>query len=298
MARYAAGLLALAVITAACEGAALPSPSPRPTAAPVPAPSREPASLPELHWERLIVDGLRAEGIQVTLVGGSKFAGELGPQLPARVFIVRAGAGGEGADVLFLDRPMGEISVCSTRPDATRSYWTYEVSVGDRVVSRGEGQHIRFSVNDLYFVHAIGARMDEAIRKVLVTSTARCAKAGDPGPPVPGFTAGRCTTGPLSRSARDGTFLFRTNVVYERSEVVLVERQGAHVGDRLFATLSRLDAAGSIGLPDFAAVSIAPGATVFRVGVYKPTGRGCWRLDLRDPSTSDVVASYVVEVRE
>jgi hypothetical protein len=138
-------------------------------------PTREPATLPELPWEREIVDGLRREGIAVTLIGGSKFAGELGPVLPARVFIVRAGAGGEGADVLFLDGTMGDITVCTSQKEPQTNYWSYTVSVDGYVASRGEGtQRVLHSVNDRFFVIAIGDRSDKAIRKVLGTTPPRC----------------------------------------------------------------------------------------------------------------------------
>jgi hypothetical protein len=140
-----------------------------------PAPSREPATLPELPWEREIVEGLRREGIALTLIGGSKFEAELGPRLPARVFIVRAGAGGEGADVLLLDRAMREITVCALQKDPPTSYWSYTVSVDGRVVWRGEGtQHVLHSVSDRFFVVAIGERFDAAIRRVLGTTRPRC----------------------------------------------------------------------------------------------------------------------------
>lgn len=167
-------LVVLAVLTSACAASvpATPSASASPSPTAVALPSRAPASLPELSWERQIVDGLRAEGVEVTLVGGSKFEGLLGALLPARVFIVRPGAGGEGADVLFLDRPMEEIRVCSSPGERLV---THSIFVGGRLVSRGEAtQDVRFSVSDRYFAQAFGERFDQALRRVLGTSPARC----------------------------------------------------------------------------------------------------------------------------
>jgi hypothetical protein len=37
---------------------------------------------------------------------------------------------------------------------------------------------------------------------------------------------------------------------------------------------------------------------VFKLGIYKPAGQGCWQVDLMDPSDGQVVARYVVEVRD
>lgn len=174
MSRWNAAFVLLALVAVACG----PTPSVASTRAPspiIPTPSREPSTLPELPWERQIVDGLRAQGIELSLVGGSKFESYLGPRLPARVFIVRPGAGGEGADVLFLEQPIGDITVCTTQQDPSRNYWTYTLSIDGRVVSRGEGtQYMLYSVSDEFFVQAVGERLDGAIRKVLGTSRARC----------------------------------------------------------------------------------------------------------------------------
>lgn len=165
---YRAQLMVILLIVACSPNVVTSSPSPSPAA-----PSREPASLPEFPWEREIVDGLRREGIDLGLIGGSKFETLLGPRLPARVFIVRAGAGGAGADVLYLDRPMGEIRVCSTQ--GNDGFWTYTVLVNGQVVSRGGGsQYVLYSMNDRFFAQAIGEGFDAALRKALGTSPVRC----------------------------------------------------------------------------------------------------------------------------
>lgn len=179
MRQITCALLLLGLVSAACDGGIRPLPaSATPSAAPIAVtvtaapPRREPATLPELPWERQIVDGLRREGIDLTLIGGSKFEAELGPRLPARVFI--ASAGGEGADVLFLDGTMGDITVCASQDPAT-NYWSYTVSVDGLVASRGQGtQHVLHSLNDRFFVIAIGEGFDAAIRKALGTTRPRC----------------------------------------------------------------------------------------------------------------------------
>lgn len=115
---------------------------------------------------------------------------------------------------------------------------------------------------------------------------------------TPGSRDGTCTTGPLSESARNGEFVFRSTTVKEGNEYVVVSKRGAKIGERLFATLEQLDGPGRIGLPTSAAEPLGSGELVFKVGIYKPAGSGCWRVDLRDPSDSQIVASYVVLVRE
>jgi len=114
----------------------------------------------------------------------------------------------------------------------------------------------------------------------------------------PGFVNGVCTGGPLTESARSGEYVFRWTDIDEGNEFLIVEKRGAAIGDRLFATFSRLDAPGQIGYPEVIAQPFGSGPPVFRIGMYKPAGIGCWRVDLRSASDSQVVASYVVRIRE
>jgi hypothetical protein len=134
---------------------------------------RVPADLPVFPQEQSVLDALDRAGIQLTLIGGSKFETLLGDRLPARVFIEQAGVGGGGADVLFLDRPIPGIRVCVSR--AASGLNRYEIFIGDRKVSDGEGtQAVLYSVSDRYFVQAIGTRFHEALMQGLGTVTPPC----------------------------------------------------------------------------------------------------------------------------
>src|SRR5687768_12497493 len=86
-----------------------------PSGAATAGPSREPATLPVFPEEAAVVAALDAAGIRLTLIGASKFETLLGERQRARVFIERAGAGGAGADVLFLDRPVSDVRVCVSK---------------------------------------------------------------------------------------------------------------------------------------------------------------------------------------
>lgn len=113
---------------------------------------------------------------------------------------------------------------------------------------------------------------------------------------VPGFRDGGCNTGPVTESARNGDYVFQTNgIVDVQNEVVSVVKRGAQPGDRVTASLSRLDSFGRIGLPETTAQPTAGGQLRFGIPVYRPAGEGCWQIDVIDGSN---VASYVVEVRE
>jgi hypothetical protein len=115
---------------------------------------------------------------------------------------------------------------------------------------------------------------------------------------APGSQSGTCTTGPLTESARNGEYVFRTTLIDAGNEFVLVQKRGAQIGERMSAILRRLDAPGQVGLPPFAAEPLGPGELIFKVGIYKPAGKGCWQVDLMDPSDGRVVARYVVDVRD
>lgn len=172
-------VLAACLVSTACASAtdasrqSTPSPA---TGSPVasasrsltPGPAREPATLPVFPEEAAVVAALDTAGIRLALIGGSKFEDLLGERQRARVFIERAGAGGAGADVLFLDRPMPDLRVCVSK--AASGPNRYEIFLGDRRVSDGEGvQSVSFSVSDRYFIQAIGEHFSEALIKGLGT---------------------------------------------------------------------------------------------------------------------------------
>jgi hypothetical protein len=134
---------------------------------------REPETLPVFPQERSVIGALEAAQIQLTLIGASKFEGLLGSPRPARVFIEQTGAGGAGADVLFLERPIAGVRVCRSTTSAGLN--RYDVFIGDRLVSSGEGtQAVLISMNDRYFIHAIGDRFHEALMRGLGTREPPC----------------------------------------------------------------------------------------------------------------------------
>jgi hypothetical protein len=126
----------------------------------------------------------------------------------------------------------------------------------------------------------------------------RIAASPAAGEPAAGYRNGTCTAGPLTESARNGEFVFRWTDIDEGNEFLIVEKRGAKIGDAIFATLARLDAPGQIGYPEVIAQPFGSGPPVFRMGIYKPAGIGCWRVDLRSATDSQVVASYLVRVHE
>ena len=134
---------------------------------------REPATLPVLQEEAAVVAAIESAGIQLTLIGASKFENLLGERQRARVFIEQAGAGGAGADVLFLEQPVRGVRVCVSRMSSglNRS----EIFIGDRLVSSGEGtQAILYSVSDRYFIQAVGSRFHTALMRGLGTVEPPC----------------------------------------------------------------------------------------------------------------------------
>lgn len=117
-------LLALLLVgcSASTVGAA-PAASPTKAASPTGV-VREPATLPVFPWEPEVMDALRAGGVDIRLVGASKFEDFLGDRRDARVFIKTAGQGGAGAEVLFLTTPLHEIRMCSTPSSPGFTKWT------------------------------------------------------------------------------------------------------------------------------------------------------------------------------
>jgi len=135
-------------------------------------PSREPANLVVLPQEQAVLDALTAAGVAVRLIGESKFAGDLGVMLPARVFIVTAGS--HGADVLFLPaQSLGDIRVCAAPGTSARTRYTVSVN-GQRVSGSDAGQLIYYLVNSQLFVIAYDTRTSDALQRGLGLTAARC----------------------------------------------------------------------------------------------------------------------------
>jgi hypothetical protein len=135
---------------------------------------REPVNLSVLPGESAIVAAFERAGMPVRLIGVSKFAGMLGSMRPARVFTAAPTWGAGGADVLFLEEPIGDVRVCTT--PSTIPGWTINtIFVDGRQVDRSEaGQHVLFSVGPGYFVQAWDERTSDALRQGLGLDTPTC----------------------------------------------------------------------------------------------------------------------------
>ena len=84
-----------------------------------------------------MINALMSAGMRVDLIGGSKWESQLGATRPARVFIGDLHGRRVGADVIFLDAPVGEIRYCKL-PDPQPGFMAWNLSVDGRE-SRGEG---------------------------------------------------------------------------------------------------------------------------------------------------------------
>jgi hypothetical protein len=113
-------------------------------------------------------------GMPVRRVGPSKFEGILGSRRPARVFTAAATWGAGGADVLFLDDPIGDVRVCAT-PSTTTGWTVYTISVDGRQVDRTEaGQLVLFSIGPGFFVQSFDTATSDALRQGLGLQAPRC----------------------------------------------------------------------------------------------------------------------------
>ena len=112
--------------------------------------------------------------MSVRMIGSSKFEGMLGTRRPARVFTAAASWGAGGADVLFLDEPIGDVRVCATA--STTSGWTvYTIFVDGRQVDRTEaGQVVIFSIGPGFFVQTFDTKTSDALRQGLGLDAPRC----------------------------------------------------------------------------------------------------------------------------
>jgi hypothetical protein len=113
-------------------------------------------------------------GMPVRMIGASKFEGMLGSRRPARVFTAAASWGAGGADVLFLDDPIGDVRVCAT-PSTTSGWTIYTIFVDGRQVDRTEaGQVVIFSIGPGFFVQAFDTKTSDALRQGLGLDAPRC----------------------------------------------------------------------------------------------------------------------------
>ena len=135
---------------------------------------RDPADLPVLPGESAVMSAFARAGMPVRMIGASKFEGMLGSMRPARVFTAATTWGAGGADVLFLDEPIGDVRVCTTPSSIPR--WTINtIFVNGRQVDRSEaGQLVLFSVGQGYFVQAWDERTSDALRQGLGLDAPPC----------------------------------------------------------------------------------------------------------------------------
>lgn len=141
---------------------------------PLATPSREPAALIRYPEEQAVLDALSASGMQVELIGGSKFDALLGAARRARVFIGTLQGSRVGADVLFLDEPAGDVRVCSSATSAP-GFTRVVITVDGRPGSTGEGsQSTSFAVSDRFFVMSTDVRVRDALQRGLGLSVPSC----------------------------------------------------------------------------------------------------------------------------
>jgi len=135
---------------------------------------RDPADLPVLPGESAVMSAFARAGMPVRMIGASKFEGMLGSMRPARVFTAATTWGAGGADVLFLDEPVGDVRVCTT-PTTIPRRTINTIFVNGRQVDRSEaGQLVLFSVGQGYFVQAWDERTSDALRQGLGLDAPPC----------------------------------------------------------------------------------------------------------------------------
>ena len=134
---------------------------------------REPATLPVLPWEREVMDAFDAGGVDIRLIGASKFETFLGDRRDARVFIKTAGQGGAGAEVLFLTTPLRELRMCSAPSSPGFTSWT--VVVDGKTVPGVEGSQTLYPLfGPRFFVLASDADSAKALARGLGLSAPTC----------------------------------------------------------------------------------------------------------------------------
>lgn len=135
-------------------------------------PSVEPSSSPMVAWEDSVVSRLQAVGIYAQSVGDSRFAGVLGPLLPARVFRIGPRTWG-GADILFLETPR-DIRVCAS-PGSSPGRTIYATFVsGEQTSTSDAGQYVAHLVSSQFFVMAWDEEAAAALQRGLGVMPARC----------------------------------------------------------------------------------------------------------------------------
>jgi hypothetical protein len=134
---------------------------------------REPADLPVLPGESAVVAAFAQAGMPVRMIGASKFETLLGARRPARVFTAVAEWGAGGADVLFLEKSIGDVRVCAAPGSSGRTVYTISVD-GRAADGIDAGQQVVFSIGPGYFVQAYDVRTNDALRQGLGLTAPAC----------------------------------------------------------------------------------------------------------------------------
>lgn len=121
-----------------------------------------------------MIDALRSTGMRVDLIGRSKWETYLGTKRRARVFIGDLDGRRAGADVIFLDAPVGEVRFCKL-PDPHPGFTAWNLVVNG-LESRGEGSRpTTILYGARHFIIAYDdPRIRDALRDALGLSVPPC----------------------------------------------------------------------------------------------------------------------------
>jgi len=134
---------------------------------------REPATLPTLSWEREVANAIENDGATIGLIGGSKFETFLGDRREARHFGWRAKQGDRGAEVLYLDQPLGDLRMCSAPSAPGFTKWT--VTLDGKSLPGMEGSQTAYPLVGLrFFVLAFDSDSAAVLSRGLGLSAPRC----------------------------------------------------------------------------------------------------------------------------
>ncbi len=134
---------------------------------------REPQTLPVLPWEREVMGAFAARGIEIRVIGGSKFESFLGDRRDARVFGT-AVQDDMGADVLWLAVPLREVRRCSS-PSSLGFTTRWSVIVDGRQLPGMEGgQAVYPLIGTRFFVLAWDRASADAVAYGLGLSAPSC----------------------------------------------------------------------------------------------------------------------------
>jgi hypothetical protein len=162
--------LLTAAVLCACSPAV--TPSPRPSASPSGS-----ANVPRPAEEQAVVGALARAGLRLSFVGPSKFDWILGDAARrSGIFTGTIDGIQVRADVLFLDVPATDVTVCTEEgPGET----TFTVRVAGRMHSASPVTgtamgRLYFAMSDRFFVMSTDVRVRDALRDALGLSEPRC----------------------------------------------------------------------------------------------------------------------------